>query len=69
MLLSESYADANVLVIMFNIMKILVDKILKGIWLSKKVWTFEKVFQQLKEVCMKDKENLMISFNGNDDND
>lgn len=53
---------------------------LKDIWLyhrriclerkwSTKVLTFEEVVQLLKEVCVTNNENLIISYNSDDDSD
>lgn len=40
-LISKTYDEENVLVIMFNIHKRIYDRVLKGIWLSKENLTFE----------------------------
>lgn len=42
---------------------------LKGIWLSKEVLIFEEMVHLLREICVTDKENSMISYTGDDDSD
>ena len=54
---------------MFNIQKRMDGRMLKGIWLLKEVLTFDEVVQLQKEVCVIDKENLMISYNSEDNID